>query len=465
MQQQTIKYLSCLTEYYILLLIGFLFSAIYLQITSHSWYEDDPNIFYYANTIKNPFSIFLDRSVLQHFTTGKALVPMQLLSVWGDVKFFGFQPLAAYLHSLVSFLVALCFMYSVLVEWTKQKAISFGGCVLWMLLPSTISIHEFNSARHYMEGLVFFLSVVWLLLRHRESSNDYWSITCLIVLLSLCSMLSKEIYATTVPTLLMLAGIFRRNYRWMGLALALIVLYALYRFWIIGSGLDYTMPLVGMADYILLLQRFPYMLTASNLGYFVYFGIAILTIAVVRREQTARKTLLLAISLGGAALVALYPVTYALLLSYDNPGTWYRAPFLINTMVVMWLVYIISYFKSNFVQLISIVLIGLMVLPGTRQAQHQWLQRKLSSDREADFYLGNPDKLVYSEVDAPWFLEGISRMYAVSPWHYLHVSTQDSDLSAQMLSTHSTIWRYQSGQYVADDLLYQRLVQSNKQPR
>src|SRR5665213_2994270 len=63
-----------------LLLLGAAYLWAYLRLQSRWWFEDDPSLFAYANEIHNPASVFFDPSLLRHFTTGKALVPMQLVS-------------------------------------------------------------------------------------------------------------------------------------------------------------------------------------------------------------------------------------------------------------------------------------------------------------------------------------------------------------------------------------------------
>jgi lipoprotein signal peptidase len=74
-----------------LLLIGALYAMAYFKLYSRWWFEDDPALFAYAGGIGNPITIFVDANVVRHFTTGKALVPMQIFSYLMDVRVAGFS--------------------------------------------------------------------------------------------------------------------------------------------------------------------------------------------------------------------------------------------------------------------------------------------------------------------------------------------------------------------------------------
>ncbi len=124
--------------------------------------------------IHNPVSIFIDRGILRHLVTGRALVPMQVLSFWTDVRLAGYSPQFAYLHQTCSFLLTLLFLYLILIRVFQDDipAAVFVG-VLWVLLPSTSVVVQFLSTRHYLEGMLFSALALCLLQRGvRPASVD-----------------------------------------------------------------------------------------------------------------------------------------------------------------------------------------------------------------------------------------------------------------------------------------------------
>ncbi len=449
-------------DYLLIIVTGLIFSIGYLKTTSQWWYSDDPGEFIYVATISNPLAIFIDPIILKSFTTGQALVPMQLLSIWIDVKLFGYEPFPAYVHNLIVLVLVLVLLYAVLIEWIKNRWIAILGSVIWLILPSTIAVHEFISARHYMEGLAWALAVLWLVKKNIQEPSWRGTLYFLIVgVLSIQSMLFKEIYAAILPVFLFLAGLNWRKYAYIGLSIALVVCYGLYRLMIIGTSIDYTMPLVGIRKYVRFLLTLPYMLTASEYGYFIYLGIAALTIWLILKDRGAVKGMILTGLATSAALAALYPVTYALYLNYQTPGTWYRVPFIINTIFLLWGMYVLARTPPMKAQIIALAVIGLLILPGTRRTQQHWDIQKEQSRAEAMFYLSNPDKLLFSEADSYWFIIGVHNMYAVPQEHYILSQYRTGQQASHMLSLSKTIWRYKDGQFAPDDKLYQVLRLEN----
>ena len=84
----------------------------HLRLPSRWWFDDDPSLFAYTSMIHNPVLIFTDPGVLRHFAIGEALVPMQMLSYWVDIKLAGFSPRWAYAHQVCSFLLTLLLLWA-----------------------------------------------------------------------------------------------------------------------------------------------------------------------------------------------------------------------------------------------------------------------------------------------------------------------------------------------------------------
>ena len=91
----------------ILIAFGCIYSLGYLRLSSRWWFEDDPALFAYTASAGSPIRFFADPTILRRFTTGNALVPMQLISYWLDLRTAGVSPAVAYLHQTVSFLITI----------------------------------------------------------------------------------------------------------------------------------------------------------------------------------------------------------------------------------------------------------------------------------------------------------------------------------------------------------------------
>lgn len=253
-----------------------IFLVGYLRSPLRWWYEDDPLQYSAARTISNPIDIFTNPKILRGFGTGASLVPMQLLSYWLDVRLFGISPRAAYWHSLISTLAAAILLFLLLTGLTEKVAGAGLATMIWLALPSTISVHSYLATRHYMEGLVWTLAACLLLEhvdgdpapRHRHLKQ--------IVLLScaLAAMLSKELYVVVLPAWIAGRALWRRSY---GLAIctgSLIAAYASYRFLLLGTDRSYPVGSVRLAEYFRYLARLPFTLFAGYGGY-LYYGLLV----------------------------------------------------------------------------------------------------------------------------------------------------------------------------------------------
>ena len=63
----------------------------------------------------------------QHQVGEKALVPMQLLSYWIDVRVAGFSPEVAYSHQIGSFLLTLLFVYLILLGVLRNDRVTINA--------------------------------------------------------------------------------------------------------------------------------------------------------------------------------------------------------------------------------------------------------------------------------------------------------------------------------------------------
>ena len=108
--------------------------------------------------------------------------------------------------------------------------------------------------------------------------------------------------------------------------------------------------------------------------------------------------------LTAAAFVSIYPVAYAMLHAYWLPRPWYRVPFVIHTLMLVW-----GGLSGHGVPIAKTAACRLLitltvVLPGTHWTRQLWNERMLRAEREGKFYIENPDKLLLSEEEAFWFI-------------------------------------------------------------
>ena len=274
--------------------------------------------------------MFANPQIMRGFS--KALVPIQMLSYWVDAKLFGFSVLAAYLHSFAALLLTSGLLFAVVKKWTKDNTTAFAALLIWLLMPSTLVV-QFLATRHYLEGLLFTLISVYFLLDLCREEKVYPFKLLTIIISGAVAMLCKEIYAPLMLALFLGFGVRFRKYSLLFISILCAILYGIYRIWVLGTDVTYTMPFLGFVDYLKFPAILPYTFTADIIGYFIYFAILLATLFLIKQKRENAKEAFFFLMLLGAVLIALYPVAFAVLISYKTPGTWYRVPFIINTIV------------------------------------------------------------------------------------------------------------------------------------
>lgn len=126
---------NCLSLATILIFVV-VFSHLYLNLINKWWFEDDPWMLLHSSKINNPVNIFIDKKIITGYGAGKAFAPMQIFTFWIDVKLAGFSPVFAYVHSIVSLLIATLMFYIVLLQFTRNNLLSIytGGLNLQVQL-------------------------------------------------------------------------------------------------------------------------------------------------------------------------------------------------------------------------------------------------------------------------------------------------------------------------------------------
>ena len=197
---------------------------------------------------------------------------------------------------------------------------------MWVLLPSTSVVVQFLSTRHYLEGMMFSALALCLLQRGVRAG----ALVSMVV-----GMLCKETYAVLIPAIVLLYA-WRRRDRGLALSTAAIVcVYAVYRYWMLGPALSYDMPLLTIGQYLKFLTKLPYSLSSNYGGYCLCGIIAALSYYFARRSRENRRTILYFLGALALSLGPIFPASWPLYGTIRNPDPWYRILFLLNTVVIV----------------------------------------------------------------------------------------------------------------------------------
>jgi hypothetical protein len=427
-----------------LLLLGLLYSSSYLGLSARWWFEDDPFLFDHASQLADPSTAFAEPEVLRHFTGGRALVPMQILSYWIDVQFPAFSPGFAYAHQMGSFLLALLLLYLVLLPvFRYDKIATFTLCGIWLLLPSTAVVVQFLATRHYLEGMVFLLAATCVLQRFRSSDGRLSGATRAAVLFLACaSLLCKEIYVPVAAVLLLANSQRHRDYALGASTLGLLVLYAGYRTLMIGPQVDYAIPFLTAPQYLKFITKLPYTITANYGGYGVLGVLIVLGSLFLWRRQGCHKAMFWFLAAMALSLAAIVPVSFPLYGSIRRPDPWYRILFVLNTLLLCFGGWLAVRCEVR-LRIAAACVVLLALVPGAEKTRRLWSDLTASAEREGRFYLDNPGKVLLSEQEASWFIPGIHQMYKVKTTHYVLLK----DFEAGRVSNGMILSRYRNGAF------------------
>ena len=437
-------------------LLALAFCGLYLRSTSTWWFEDDPHHYAAAAAVDNPVDIFLDPNVLHRWGTGASLVPMHVLSFWIDTHAFGVSPRAARIHQLVSTVVVAFLIAFVLRRFDVEPLVAAAAALLWLCLPATLAVHYYLGTRQYMEGLGWSLLAADQLRLLCGQARPRTSTATLFLVCAAAAMLSKETYAAAVPAFVFLYALAHRRFGWSAVAVALAAGYAGYRIAILGAGADYPHPPWSLEEYLRYLRVLPDTLAVGPRGWILAAGLAALAVAALRKPSGWRPVVLF-IGVLAAGLAATYPTAPAVLLTHETPGTWYRAVFAIQTTVLLAGAYLLGRFASRATRAVALAVFLAVVVPGTVKTRRYWLDRLAGSEAEGRFYLAHPDRLVYSEEPAYWFLPGLDKLYGVATPHSIGRFDPELARATEMLRRHATIWRRRDGAWAEDPGLYASL--------
>jgi hypothetical protein len=274
----------------------------------------------------------------------------------------------------------------------------------------------------------------------------------MLLLLLIAAALSKEFFAITVP--LAIAFYLRARRSVAAAVLAVPPAFLLVRAWAVGGGADYGAPLLGAFEAARAALLLPYML-AGNSGGYLLVALAIALLGWLWWRKLISTAAVGCITVCAASAVGvLYPVAFPLRLSWHEHGTWYRAVFLLGSGLLLTFACLLSKLHSPAARHAVLACLALVIVPGGFVTQQKWHASMLRYKTEGQYYLTHPDRLLYCELPATWFLPGIDQMYEVQP----HAVMAAAPRISPELRKFTTIWRYRAGEFVEDRSLFEQLL-------
>lgn len=384
------------------------------------WFEDDTPHRVFVRDHSNPLAYFTDDELVRKLSLGHAVTPWFPFTFWLDHQFAPLDARPAYIHTGLSLVLTALLLFAFITRWSNPWSGLLGaGC--WLFLPSTVTITEFLSTRHYLEGLALSLAACLCASHGVARDNKRWPLwfaACFYLL----ATTTKEVYVSgTFAALLVIYGWHRRWRAALGIV-ACGLLYAGYRLWALGL-IGKNVGAAVLTDYHLFPMRMPYLFAGNWGGVAIALLCLMALVMVARRSQHAWQTAVAVCMVSGALLVTIFPVTANVVHQYQALGTWYRVLFLWNTALIIgvaWLLHATAHHHWRTLAVVTGAVTFLVVSWGSLRAAEGWDTRKLNYTMDGAFYLQHPDRLLYSDLPAPWFLYGLHHMYQpLQPPHYI----------------------------------------------
>lgn len=445
-------------------LTSLIYNVLFLRTFSHWWFEDDACLFGVVRTVQNPVLFFVSRQTIKSLCAGGALTPFQAVSEWID-SHIAFRSLAfAHFHNTVSVAIALLLLFHVLRRFGLSARATIVVGLLWLLLPSTIVVTDFLSARHYLEGFAVSLLAVALA---QNIAQEVWRENAgriaLFCLTLACAMLFKELYAITVPLFCAIYLFESRRRRAAFGALLLIPLFLAYRYWVFGGTLDAGSPHLGPREYLTYLSRLPYAILGNAAGYPLVLLFVVLLVGFARQQKRPGRFLAYAFLIIASNLAVIYPVAFPVSLVWLEHGTWNRALFLLGSGLLIAGGIACFHSRLRYARAFVPLLTFSVLFCGAIVTRTEWQRMMLQAKREGTFYVAHPDRLFYSEVPMAAFLDDVRRLYDIPVRHHIFAAQRQRP-PADILNRHQTIWRVVNGKYVEDPQLFSELRANAARP-
>lgn len=447
---------------FIAAIVGFVLlqALVLVQPLSDFYFEDDTPHLVFVRDHAGPIAYFVDRALISKLSLGHAITPWFAFTFWIDHTFAELTPRFAYGHTLVSYGIVALLLYTLLAQFIKRE-FAFWGTVVWMFLPSTLVTLEFLSTRHYLEGLALSLGAFLCALKvYRDDDHAQWYLAAS-ALLYLAGTSAKEVYVTS--TLFIIVGIFfsARKWRAIGVMIGCGAAYAAYRLWALDS-VGKTLNQDFLSHYPEFLLKLPAIWLGNDWGYALMgLMVTVWTFVLWQRVISFKIHLFMAANIG-LALLTILPVSYHVVPIYKDAGTWLRVVFVLNTLLLFWFTWLVSLLPLVGLIRACFVLLALPVLTQVTTLNEIWDVRKAAYTADARFYIENDDKLLYSNLPAPWFMYGIHHLYKKDQAkHYLTFRADNATPQAyveEVITQFDTVWSaYPGGEITEQPELFERI--------
>lgn len=211
---------------YILLTFG-----LYGNSLAGWWCCDDPQILKHA-LAHSPWEYFSNPDVW------RALIPYSLtpwLSLTYDLDhtLFGLNPFGYFAHNLLVIAFCACLIHTISRQWVDVWHAG-GGALLFLVGSPVMVASQQLMVRHYVEGLLFYLIALWLIMRELQQQTDRTNWFAGIAFAVAAT--AKELYLPLgfVPLLLPM-GSFRQRLKVVWPLLLVMLLYVPWRWYMLGD--------------------------------------------------------------------------------------------------------------------------------------------------------------------------------------------------------------------------------------
>lgn len=409
------------------------------------WFEDDPILYLRGYLASNPFQTFYDRQYLDQFLAHNEFDAPLYFWYWID-SHIAFRSLkVAYTTNALGWLAAILLFYTVLKRYLGSALGALAGATAWLVLPSSIVAAKYLSAGYYYRGMA--LCLIALLLAHTlaHKPKDPWRILAL-ALISYAAMVSKEFFVTALPSFLFLYFFWHRRWRLMLLPVALVATYSAHRIALLGFSVRYAEALATPSEFSYFVSVIPHIFSANTRGYLLFAVIAIALIFALikgRDLQLPRTGFVLLAAILIVSIGVLWPISKGIASHIDLPGTHYRSLIIVNAIIIATALW--ASLRTRSVLLITALIASYLyaVPKGSRWTVIHFGEIMAHNAAEGRFLFEQPDSLLYSTVEARWFIGGLSKLYSDKRQAaYLLPEEIKSPKAQTYLKQFSTIYRF-----------------------
>jgi hypothetical protein len=231
-------------------------------------------------------------------------------------------------------------------------------------------------------------------------------------------MLCKQIYVTAALPATFMLYVYRKSLIGIISTVVLAPLYIGYVSWLTGLNYEYAPQTVELSQTAQFLKALATTVTNSDF-YLVAFGLMLILTPVIAyyRKGITRSQGYLLFTFSAVTFLAIatcYSVSLPIVNSYQTPGTWYRAVyFFASFSILSWAIWCDRFLPKLFAPA-AIFLTAIYLVPKSSDTIHYWNDLKMAYKQEGQFVLEHPNALLYTELPAYWYFQGLKDLYSLN---------------------------------------------------